>query len=632
MLSSRDPTVRLRRAVQEDNLPLVKRLVGRYDMRNTDKNMHTSLSWSAICGNEDMFEWLVVVAGHDDDELSRDSENNTLIHLLASLPSQLYTPPSRAHVFQHGAAIRMASIYYDRFSFVLDWANVGGKTGLHVAAQEGNEGFVKLLVDLGADFDLPDIFGNTPLHYASAWGHLDVVRLLISSGCQFAARNNDGFTASDFSYSAQLQKIIYELVRTQVTNKRLNRRNPQFPYGENVPERSNSVPSITPTFSTFPPPDSFRRTESETETEEEEQKQEREEGVEEEDEERGRQGDREVGAVIGFEGFQLGPPPTSQLGQFQSVFVPSLPSSSSRPSLSYLKIPNSNTNIDGKENDGSSSPPSPLTKRQPSTPPFIGTPSESAYATPISENPTSLPPTPSRSTYFPTSTSTILPLGGEGTTMQSLQPSRPPHSIPPSPTPPRVFKSSRLINESSTDSVPVSPIPLDNRTQKSPIGRSDVISSMSPPPAPEPVLTPSLPASSSSSSSFVVSSRPFGHQTHPHQDPPLTKRNSMTHLFKIGGHQSVPIQARAGPGSTSSRVSSSDGMSVGTSAGGGPSGKTTKRTRGSEDKGKEKEKDKDKEGGRWGSVGFGKSKTNGGSNTLVPPANMTRKGLWKPKG
>ncbi|KAL7415195.1 ankyrin repeat-containing domain protein [Mrakia frigida] len=208
MLASRDPSERLRRAVQDDSLPLVRRLVQKYDIRNTDRNMYTSLSWAAICGNEDMFEWLVIQGGHDDDELSRDSENNTILHLLASLPSKTLTPPHRIVRFDSGCAIRMASIYHDRFSFVLDWANTLGKTAMHVAAQEGNQAFVRLLMDLGADFDLPDVFGNTPLHYASAWGHLSVVQLLITSGCQFAARNNEGFTASDFAYSISLQGAL----------------------------------------------------------------------------------------------------------------------------------------------------------------------------------------------------------------------------------------------------------------------------------------------------------------------------------------------------------------------------------------------------------------------------------------
>lgn len=30
---------------------------------------------------------------------------------------------------------------------------------------------------------------------------IQIVQLLIERGCQFAARNNDGFTASDYAYS-----------------------------------------------------------------------------------------------------------------------------------------------------------------------------------------------------------------------------------------------------------------------------------------------------------------------------------------------------------------------------------------------------------------------------------------------
>lgn len=36
---------------------------------------------------------------------------------------------------------------------------------------------------------------------ASSWGHIPVVQLLIERGCQYAARNNEGFTASDYAYS-----------------------------------------------------------------------------------------------------------------------------------------------------------------------------------------------------------------------------------------------------------------------------------------------------------------------------------------------------------------------------------------------------------------------------------------------
>ncbi|KAI0089329.1 hypothetical protein BDY19DRAFT_138828 [Irpex rosettiformis] len=55
-MAEKDATVRLRRAVQENNLFLVKRLIKRTgDMRNPDPThkRFTSLAWAAILGNEE---------------------------------------------------------------------------------------------------------------------------------------------------------------------------------------------------------------------------------------------------------------------------------------------------------------------------------------------------------------------------------------------------------------------------------------------------------------------------------------------------------------------------------------------------------------------------------------------------
>lgn len=73
-MASRTPSERLRLAVQENDLSLVQRLRYKTDIRNTDANRLTSLSWAAICGNEEVFEWLLFDARHDEEELSRVSE------------------------------------------------------------------------------------------------------------------------------------------------------------------------------------------------------------------------------------------------------------------------------------------------------------------------------------------------------------------------------------------------------------------------------------------------------------------------------------------------------------------------------------------------------------------------------
>ncbi|KAF4602092.1 hypothetical protein EYR40_005294 [Pleurotus pulmonarius] len=227
-MAEKDATVRLRRAVKENNLFLVRRLIQRTDMRNPDPSprRYTSLAWAAVLGHEETFEFLLG-EGHDDEELSRDSENNTILMLLADYQPPVQNPyMSRSANSEDliGAALRMARLYYDRYPNILDWSNVSGRTALHIAALKGHEEMVRMFCDLGADFDLSDNSGNTPLHYASSWGHIPVVQLLIERGCQYAARNNEGFTASDYAYSFSTRDTLQDTARIQFEhNKKLRR-------------------------------------------------------------------------------------------------------------------------------------------------------------------------------------------------------------------------------------------------------------------------------------------------------------------------------------------------------------------------------------------------------------------------
>ncbi|KAJ8457147.1 hypothetical protein ONZ51_g11705 [Trametes cubensis] len=229
-MAEKDASARLRRAVKgpfifplsvvsvptihlENNLFLVKRLIKRTDIRNPDpyNKRYTSLAWAAVLGHEE----------------TKDSENNTILILLADARPPPSTPHSTGPPDQDflGATLRMARMYIDRYPDILDWANTEGKTALHVAALKGNEELVRMLCDLGADFDLADNEGNTPLHYASAWGHVTVVQLLIERGCQYSARNNQGFTPSDYAYSTSTRDALQDTARIQFENNKKARRN-----------------------------------------------------------------------------------------------------------------------------------------------------------------------------------------------------------------------------------------------------------------------------------------------------------------------------------------------------------------------------------------------------------------------
>ncbi|KAF8639913.1 hypothetical protein AX17_001164 [Amanita inopinata Kibby_2008] len=228
-MAEKDVTVRLRNAVKENNLFIVKRLIKKTDMRNPDivPRRFTSLAWAAVLGHEDTFEFLLT-AGHDDDESSKDSENNTILMLLAETkppPPDLYAVQSMHQQDMSSAILRMARLYIERFPRILDWSNMQGRTALHLAALKGNEELAKMFCDLGADVNLSDNCGNTPLHYASSWGHVAIVQLLIERGCLYAVKNNSGFTASDYAYSYSTQDTLQNTARLQYEIQKKQRRN-----------------------------------------------------------------------------------------------------------------------------------------------------------------------------------------------------------------------------------------------------------------------------------------------------------------------------------------------------------------------------------------------------------------------
>lgn len=68
-----------------------------------------------------------------------------------------------------------------------------GNTALHAAVVNGNEEAAKLLLSKGADVNAKGTNDNTPLFHAVMW-HLHMVELLVSNGADVNAKNNRGET------------------------------------------------------------------------------------------------------------------------------------------------------------------------------------------------------------------------------------------------------------------------------------------------------------------------------------------------------------------------------------------------------------------------------------------------------
>jgi cytochrome c len=59
---------------------------------------------------------------------------------------------------------------------------IDGVTSLYIACEGGNVEMAKLLIDRGADVNLPVSWQRTPLYAANKGGHADIVKLLLDNG------------------------------------------------------------------------------------------------------------------------------------------------------------------------------------------------------------------------------------------------------------------------------------------------------------------------------------------------------------------------------------------------------------------------------------------------------------------
>jgi ankyrin repeat protein len=72
--------------------------------------------------------------------------------------------------------------------------NEESRTGLHIAAINGNLSIAAILIKGRARLDITDKLGNTPLHYAADRNQVEMAKLLVDAGASADPINRNGVT------------------------------------------------------------------------------------------------------------------------------------------------------------------------------------------------------------------------------------------------------------------------------------------------------------------------------------------------------------------------------------------------------------------------------------------------------
>ncbi|QKX63930.1 uncharacterized protein TRUGW13939_11102 [Talaromyces rugulosus] len=250
-----DVPVRLRRAILQNDVLLVKRIVknNRRSLENPDfaDKSNTSLHLAAVKGHVDIVK-LLISFGHDSckpliDPTGYDAAPGIALNTDGSTPLHLAAAHSHA---------RCVQVLCESFPHITNARNYEGKTALMLAAQGSNPGHapvvlntvhmagttttaattagttrpravsseedtatITTLLDHGAAVGVTDLAGNTALHHASAWGNLKAVRILLAAGAPPFVRNRANHTPFEYSITKQaaqyFQSIIVEFGKQQ---------------------------------------------------------------------------------------------------------------------------------------------------------------------------------------------------------------------------------------------------------------------------------------------------------------------------------------------------------------------------------------------------------------------------------
>ena len=101
--------------------------------------------------------------------------------LLSKDDSRLWSPLSLASFLGQPLILEFFTSQKDTMEKIIEDSDKQGRTCLHLAAWNGHQNGVLLLLNAKANFNARDNAGNSPLHYSAGHGHLSCTKALLYS-------------------------------------------------------------------------------------------------------------------------------------------------------------------------------------------------------------------------------------------------------------------------------------------------------------------------------------------------------------------------------------------------------------------------------------------------------------------
>ncbi|KAK5115553.1 hypothetical protein LTR62_001212 [Meristemomyces frigidus] len=197
-----DASTRLRRAILLNDILLVKRIIRNSPrlLQNPDFESKSSTSLHLAAAN-DLLEIarFLIEAGHEDVEISRNTDDETPLMLAANQ-----------------GKVKVGELLIGSFPRCIPYVNKTGLDALALASQHpASTSLIPALLHHASHPASPhsrDQDGNTPLHHASASGSLKALRILLAAGANPLAKNNYDWTPLAYSQTVAAEVYFKNLV------------------------------------------------------------------------------------------------------------------------------------------------------------------------------------------------------------------------------------------------------------------------------------------------------------------------------------------------------------------------------------------------------------------------------------